>query len=148
MSANVRRLRKAQNLSLRDFADRLTELDWPLGHTAIDKIEKGSRRVDVDDLVALAQALKTSPADLLTPASDAVDSPVIATATTEMPAQDLARWIRSYPVDLALFASGDYWDQLRIRIRNIQVRHPDVIATMFELDDLSQLRELVSRGDD
>ena len=36
----------------------------PLAHTTVSEIERGARRVDVDDLVAIAAALEVLPADL------------------------------------------------------------------------------------
>lgn len=67
VSANVKRLRIGQNLGLRGLATKLGEVGRPLGHSAVDQIEKGKRRVDVDDLLALAAALGVSPATLLMP---------------------------------------------------------------------------------
>lgn len=43
------------------------EAGRPLGHTAISDIENGSRRVDVDDLMAIASALGVAPNALLLP---------------------------------------------------------------------------------
>ena len=51
----------------------------PLTHSAVDQIEKGTRRVDVDDLMALAAALEVSPITLLMPAE--ADSSTIVDAT-------------------------------------------------------------------
>ena len=67
VAANVRRLRDDMNLGLRSLAARMAEVGRPLNHSALDKIEKGDRRVDVDDLMALAAALDVSPATLLMP---------------------------------------------------------------------------------
>jgi len=67
VSANVKRLRTEQNLGLRGLSKKLGEVGRPLGHSAVDQIERGTRRVDVDDLVALALALGVSPITLLTP---------------------------------------------------------------------------------
>ena len=69
VSANVQRLRKAQNLGLRALARKLEDVGRPMLHSAVDQIERGTRRVDVDDLVALAAALQVSPATLLMPES-------------------------------------------------------------------------------
>jgi len=67
VSANVKRLRDQRNLGLRGLSKKLGEVGRPLGHAAVDQIEKGTRRVDVDDLMALAAALGVSPATLLMP---------------------------------------------------------------------------------
>ena len=67
VAANVKRLREQLNLGLRALAQRLADVGRPLTHAALDKIERGTRRVDVDDLMALAAALDVSPATLLMP---------------------------------------------------------------------------------
>ncbi|MFF2077086.1 helix-turn-helix domain-containing protein [Kitasatospora sp. NPDC058162] len=76
---NLRRLREARSLSLRALSERVRELGGTLSADAINKIENGRtlppgtptpkqvRRVDSDDLVALALALNVSPLDLLLP---------------------------------------------------------------------------------
>lgn len=78
VSANVARLRSDANLGLRALAKRMGDAGRPLTHSAVDQIEKGARRVDVDDLMALAVALDVSPVTLLMPvtkdASNAVDA--------------------------------------------------------------------------
>jgi transcriptional regulator with XRE-family HTH domain len=63
--ANIAQVRKEQGLTLRDVADRLKQAGWPMAHNTVSEIERGARRVDVDDLVALAEALGVSTAALL-----------------------------------------------------------------------------------
>jgi transcriptional regulator with XRE-family HTH domain len=67
-AANLRRLRKRRGLSTYDLADRLKDLGWPIQQSGLTRIERGERRVDADDLVALAAALECSPNLLLMPA--------------------------------------------------------------------------------
>ena len=64
---NIERLRTELGISQRQLAVRLTELGRPVPGTALSKIERGERRVDVDDLVAIALALGVSPSTLLLP---------------------------------------------------------------------------------
>ena len=54
-------------MSLRHLSERLAQLGHPILPSGINKIENGQRRVDVGDLVALAQALDVSPSTLLMP---------------------------------------------------------------------------------
>jgi transcriptional regulator with XRE-family HTH domain len=63
---NLRRIRTQRELSLQDLSDRLTKVGRPILPSGLNKIEQGTRRVDVDDLVALAEALWVIPDDLLT----------------------------------------------------------------------------------
>lgn len=67
VAANVERIRKARQLHQKDLSARLAEVGRPMLSTVISKIERGERRVDVDDLVALALALNVSPSALLLP---------------------------------------------------------------------------------
>ena len=66
VKAQVRRLREQRELSLQALSDRLETVGRPILASGLSKIEAGTRRVDVDDLVALAEALGTTPDDLLT----------------------------------------------------------------------------------
>ena len=64
---NLKELRDARGLSYRELSDRLRELGRPIPTLGLSRIEKGNRRVDADDLVALAIALRVNPAALLLP---------------------------------------------------------------------------------
>ena len=68
--ANVARVRNKLGFTLRDVADRLTDIGHPMAHNTVSEIERGARRVDVDDLMALAAALDASPAALLMPVGE------------------------------------------------------------------------------
>lgn len=65
VASNVRSVRQLRGLSYAEFSRRLAEAGHPILDTGIMKIEKGARRVDVDDLVALAGVLNISPLVLL-----------------------------------------------------------------------------------
>jgi 8-oxo-dGTP pyrophosphatase MutT (NUDIX family)/transcriptional regulator with XRE-family HTH domain len=65
VAANLRQIRNIRGLSTARLASAVSDLGQPLWPTAITKIEAGDRRVDVDDLVALAIALDTTPNRLL-----------------------------------------------------------------------------------
>jgi transcriptional regulator with XRE-family HTH domain len=62
---NITELRKERKMSLAGLADRLRDVGRPILRSGLHKIENGDRRVDVDDLVAIALALDTSPNRLL-----------------------------------------------------------------------------------
>jgi transcriptional regulator with XRE-family HTH domain len=66
VKAQIRRLREQRGLSLQGLSERLETVGRPILASGLSKIEAGTRRVDVDDLVALAEALGTAPDDLLT----------------------------------------------------------------------------------
>lgn len=50
---------------VRELSARLEDLGRPILPSGITKIEQGTRRVDVDDLMALAQVLDVTPSQLL-----------------------------------------------------------------------------------
>ena len=65
VAENVKTLRS--RIPVRELSARLESLGRPILPSGITKIEQGARRVDVDDLVALADALDASPLGLLLP---------------------------------------------------------------------------------
>lgn len=84
VARNVSRLRKAIGLNYTDLSTRLANIGRDIPPLAVRRIEEGNRRVDVDDLVALAIALGVSPATLLMPAHEAADSPVSVTGAESL----------------------------------------------------------------
>ncbi|MFE7462455.1 helix-turn-helix domain-containing protein [Nocardiopsis terrae] len=88
---NVRRLRNRRGLTVRELARRLTE-NHGRRHTpaAITDVEAGRRRVDADDLVALALALDVTPNTLLLPPTTVGDTEI--TGASPRPAAVVWRW--------------------------------------------------------
>ncbi|ATW62889.1 HTH DNA binding protein [Corynebacterium phage phi673] len=64
---NVITLRKGQNLTYAEMTRRLSEIGQPIPELGLRNIERGQRKVDVDELVALSAVLGSSPAALLNP---------------------------------------------------------------------------------
>jgi transcriptional regulator with XRE-family HTH domain len=150
VSANVYRLRKAQNLGLRGLATKLAEVGRPLLYSAVDQIEKGTRRVDVDDLVALAAAFGVPPATLLMPVVDSPQDHVELTdaepTTVPKPltAEPLWGWLTAkYPLgdESRLTFAGRSWP-----IWEQQNLTDELAAARKRIDD--QLHGRVSNGDD
>lgn len=69
LRANLVRIRQSRALSTTALATKMTALGRPMHATGITKIEKRDRRVDVDDLAVLAQALQVTVTQLLEPPS-------------------------------------------------------------------------------
>ena len=69
VAANLRRLMKSRSLTSEELSAALGEIRCPILATGITKIMQGDRRVDVDDLMALAIALRVNPSTLLLPTS-------------------------------------------------------------------------------
>ncbi|MFD3698500.1 helix-turn-helix domain-containing protein [Streptomyces sp. NPDC058646] len=70
VAANVRRVREVRGWSTYDLSRLLKEAGRPIAPSAIAKVERGERRVDVGDLTALAAVLGVSPSSLLLPLDD------------------------------------------------------------------------------
>src|SRR5579859_1213489 len=71
VAANLRRIRQEHGgISYAELSRRLEAAGHPILDTGLMKIEKGRRRVDVDDLMALAVALGVTPSALLMPRLD------------------------------------------------------------------------------
>lgn len=96
VAANVRTLRRGQQLDLADLSARLDKLGHPISLSGLSKLETGARRVDVDDLVSLAVALGVTPSDLLTPLTEELTTGVIRRERKHV-----------YPVVDAVRAAGD-----------------------------------------
>lgn len=67
VARNVRRVREGQNLTFSEVVRRLEATGHALPILALRRIEKGERRVTVEDLLALCYALDVAPVDLLVP---------------------------------------------------------------------------------
>lgn len=101
VAMNVRRLRKEASLSVYALSARLRELGCAISPSAITKIEKcvscdggrQTRRVDVDDLMALAVTLHVSPSALLLPLDDDSTHRVEVTGAGSVDAEDAWDWM-------------------------------------------------------
>jgi len=106
VAANVARIRKARGLAFTELSTRLDEIGRFIPPLGLRKIESGGRRVDTDDLMALAVALGVSPITLLMPTDADVSTDVAATGLNdEVPAKRLWNWLNaSYPLHGAAMA--------------------------------------------
>lgn len=72
LGANLLKLRKLRGHTVRSLSEKLSEIGRPILPSGITKMEAGTRRCDIEDLVALAVALDVSPVTLLLPDIDSV----------------------------------------------------------------------------
>lgn len=109
---NIANARKEQRLTLRDLAERLAENGRPLAHNTLSEIERGARRVDVDDLFAIAVALDIAPSALLMPQVDHRHTPVEVTGAAEVvDALDVRNFIEGFrPLGPARHSRLDSFD--------------------------------------
>ncbi|PBC79903.1 helix-turn-helix protein [Streptomyces sp. TLI_235] len=73
LRANIARLRSERGMTKKELSDRVGELGRPIPPLGITRLEAGTRRVDADDLMALAVALGVSPVTLLLPREEPAD---------------------------------------------------------------------------
>lgn len=164
---NVARYRRALGLTLRDVAERLSEAGRPLAHTSVSDIENGSRRVDVDDLLALAFVLEVNPHALLMPPLDVKDGkPGVATVTGlgEVDGESLWEWadgarpLHNPDEDPRAFTgrTRPVWrrtvdhdaaskQSLRREVADLQLAYHDLAITVGEV--ATMLKEIVPDGD-
>lgn len=113
---NVQRLREAAGIQKKELAARTAELGRPIPALGISRIEAGTRRVDADDLVALAVALNVHPAALLLPESARPDATADVTALGTVPARQAWEWAHGMrPPPLGTESRGKPWTQWRLR---------------------------------
>lgn len=67
VAENIARVRKSQQVSLQELERRLDHLGRRISFSGLSKIERGQKRVDVDDLMAISIALDVAPNALLLP---------------------------------------------------------------------------------
>ncbi|MFE8013644.1 helix-turn-helix domain-containing protein [Streptomyces antibioticus] len=101
VARNIQRVRKARQLKQSDVSERLAAAGRPTLPTVVSKIERGERRIDVDDLVAFGRALDVPPVLLLFPLGEESDVEVLAGQS--VPTWDAFRWFvgeAPFPGDL------------------------------------------------
>jgi transcriptional regulator with XRE-family HTH domain len=127
---NVRALRKTRGVTLEALSARLTELGRPIPIASLSKLEKRARRVDVDDLIALAIALDVSPVRLLLPGEPAEDRKVDLVPNERSDWQAAWRW-----------ATGD---QPLLATEELELTDPRVVEYIHENRPYELRRNLVT----
>jgi transcriptional regulator with XRE-family HTH domain len=75
VARSIEALREDRRLTQKELAARMTALGRPATMQMVSRIEQAERRVDVDDLAAIAQALGVAPAGLLQVPGTAAPAP-------------------------------------------------------------------------
>ena len=91
---------------MRELSQRLKRIGRPILPSGITKIEQGSRRVDVDDLVALAVALDVTPNRLLLTSGAAEPDSIDLTEAVPLTEREAWRWARGYAAVRMLYDDG------------------------------------------
>lgn len=114
LAANLARIRNALGLSTNRLAAILEDLGRPIAASAISKIEGGTRRVDADDLMALAVALDVPPAALLLPPVGEGRIQLLDDYLDD--AAKVWEWAEGQrPIALPPDDDGEYWNAWQIR---------------------------------
>lgn len=93
---NVKRIREKLRLTFAELSRILEDLGRSIPPLGLRRIEDGERRIDADDLVALALALGVSPATLLMPdTGDKEDDVSVTGHPGAVPADTLWKWLRA-----------------------------------------------------
>jgi transcriptional regulator with XRE-family HTH domain len=144
---NVTDLSEARGLSLRKLSERLKRLGRPILPSALHALSQGARRVDVDDLVALAVALGVNPNALLFPRHAEPDSEVGLTPEVRQKAWTVWRWaIGEMP--LADDKTGTPAAAWRAQADFVVHSGFGATTTMAGHSVLQELRNLTARAED
>lgn len=65
VGSNIRRIRIQQGLRLADLVDLISSAGMPMLKTTLSKLENSDRRISVDELVVISEALRVSTSTLL-----------------------------------------------------------------------------------
>jgi transcriptional regulator with XRE-family HTH domain len=141
----VAMLRARSGISYAELSRRLTRIGRPIAVLGLRRIEAGDRRVDSDDLVALAAAFGVSPITLLMPDVPAGDTEVTATGVGSHPAGELWAWLRADealrgPLMGSRREAGDFiawaWPRHRLAEFSRELRlHYDLGEAMTEIKE-------------
>ncbi|MFF0506824.1 helix-turn-helix domain-containing protein [Streptomyces fimicarius] len=150
VALNVRRIREARGWSTYDLARLLDQVGRPIAASAIAKVERAERRVDVGDLTALAVALRVNPSALLLPLDDAPAQTVEITgggAVSGATAWDWADGLQP----LVVTAENESTELLEFDLyarpaRRRRERHPDSRALLASPEGRELLYRLSEEG--
>lgn len=106
VAGNLRTIRLGLGLTLQDVADEMTRRLRVMTPSAVSKIERAERRVDVDDLTALAAVLGVTPTDLLLPSG--VEVPLLTGLPEGLSTDDVDAWLLG-KTELTHEALAEYW---------------------------------------
>ena len=105
VAANVRRHRERMGLGFAQLSRELGSAGRDIPPLGLGRIEAGERRVDVDELTALAAAFGVCPATLLMPEVEDAESIVQLTGAGKKQAQKIWSWLTgSYPLQGSVLA--------------------------------------------
>lgn len=106
-AANLKRIRNSFQIDLAQLSVRLEEIGWSIPVAALSRLENGKRRIDIDDLMALANALGIPPVRLLDP--EKTGPPYATTAPEDSQLVEIRAWLRDDLESLDSKGRLRYW---------------------------------------
>lgn len=135
-AAHIARERLQRGLSYAELSRRLADAGHHLPPLALRRIEAYARRVDVDDLTALAIIFEVSPNALIKPIEDldgfAADG---VTGASGVNAIDVNLWLDGVILSLTRANREEYWQRKETALTNM--------VEQFLRDDVSEIREII-----
>ena len=105
VASNIRRHRERMGLGFAQLSRELVKVGRDIPPLGLGRIETGERRVDVDELTALAATFGVCPASLLMPEAEKPESIAQLTGTEKAQAQRIWSWLTgSYPLTGSVLA--------------------------------------------
>lgn len=120
VARNIARAREAAGLTYAEFSRRTHALEHPLPVLALQRIERGQRRIDVDDLTTCSAVLGVPVLELLAPAVDdpyenASGEAYQLTGTSDLTPTEARGWLIGELTDFDDDARV-YWGEQRIKM--------------------------------
>lgn len=150
LAGNIQSLRKERGLSYKELSARLADLGRDVPTLGLSRIEQEKRRVDADDLVALALALEVTPNRLLLTGTADSDQRIGLTANHDATEGWAWTWASGemlplvpWPPDMAEPISGDV-DAHKRRVRFAKENNPrrdDVLSAEELIRHMAPLRQ-------
>jgi transcriptional regulator with XRE-family HTH domain len=144
---NVERLRNERHLTYTQLAARLSAIGRPIPTLGLSRIEKGTRRVDADDLAALCIALEVSPATLLlAPDQGETDDELELAAKVRVSGYAARQWAAGHRPLPAVDAIT--WDRPAFIVRMREKELEEMRQQLNFIDHAEQRRAERERGKD
>lgn len=146
VAANVARLREAYGLSYQSLSTELKHLGHPIPPLGLRRIEARARKVTVDDLLALANALGVSPARLLLGKS--TDEPFGTSVPEDVTHSETRAWIEGKLEGFAPMSRWHFWrewfDELLAEVQAAERQALKYEEALNEEPDNERLRKLAA----
>ncbi|MFJ4173456.1 hypothetical protein [Microbacterium sp. NPDC089696] len=133
VAAQIAAIREARQMTFASLSAELDRLGHPIPTLGLRRIESRARRVNVDDLVAIAVALNVSPQTLLMSQND--DGALPTALPKSFDSSEARAWMRG-DLNLTLESRHDYWLE----------RRGEIETALIEADRLAASSDVKAAG--